>query len=83
MRRHFSLVLLISVSIIFVITLTSCFDFGIKKYLPPQIKLKTPLNNATGLETTLLLTWEATPGVLQTASSRLEIGILGYAIFLA
>ncbi|HPE70508.1 MAG TPA: hypothetical protein PLF96_14420, partial [Thermotogota bacterium] len=83
MKKGMGLFLLALATLALLLALSSCFVFSGKTYLPPQVTLKSPANNATGLDTNVTLRWDATPGAVQTAISRQDIAILGYIVYFA
>ena len=58
--KRLSMIVLLLVTLIALAIITGCIARAV--IAPPSIALIAPANGATGQATTLLLTWEATPG---------------------
>ena len=52
-------------------------------FYPPQTALIFPLNGATDMATTVLLSWEATPGVRSNADIRENLTLIGFRLYFA
>ncbi|HPL37996.1 MAG TPA: hypothetical protein PK884_01215 [Thermotogota bacterium] len=77
--KRLSMIVLLLVTLIALAIITGCIVRAI--IAPPSIALIAPANGATGQATTLLLTWEATPG--EAKNQKTPVTIIGYGLFFA
>ncbi|HNW47042.1 MAG TPA: hypothetical protein PLS99_06475 [Thermotogota bacterium] len=77
--KRLSMIVLLLVTLIALAIITGCIARAV--IAPPSIALIAPANGATGQATTLLLTWEATPG--EAKNQKTPVTIIGYGLFFA
>jgi len=77
--KRLSTIVLLLVTLFALTTITGCIVRAI--IAPPSIALIAPADGATDQPTTLVLTWEATPGV--SKNKKIPAEIVGYRFYIA
>jgi len=77
--KRLSTIVLLLVTLFALAIVTGCIVRAI--IAPPSIALLAPANGATDQPTTLVLTWEATPGV--SKNKKIPAEIVGYRFYIA